>query len=76
MKPQDVNEQLVGTNLDCWDIQDTFAFTYYKARNPVTGEEVMADVDYAQGTVKFWDVDNETVTHKFAIKATLEPITE
>lgn len=73
MISKDVIEQLIGP-IESWDQMDTMAFVIYN----VTHEGKTypsANVNFEKGVVEFYNEDDDVVL-KFAIKATLEPITE
>lgn len=77
MKPKDVNEQLVG-EVEDWDQNDSFSFTFYKVE---VGGQLYdnVNVDYEQGVVDCYSVEDAAtgrITKSYAIKATLEEITE
>lgn len=73
MKPKDVNTQIFSGVPSGWDQNDTMSFNFYEVQVAGIDYEVV-EVDYETGIVRCYNGDD--VIAKYAIKATLEPITE
>lgn len=71
MKPEDVIQQLCGKST-AWDQADTLCFVLYEAEK-FSGKDV--NVNFEEGVLEVIEEDG-SINQKFAIQATLVPITE
>lgn len=71
MIPKDCNKQIISNEPSAWDVVDTMHFQFENC--VVEGVSyAVVEIDYANGKVVCFDNVNKT----YAIKVTLEPVTE
>jgi len=71
MKPIDVIEQLVGDYSAVTPLEDMVSMFHHCSKY----NSRLVNVDFIRGVVEVFDDNSETVETTYAIRATLEPIT-